>query len=75
MVREMPYLLVPCSPRGAHRHLGHPGADLGGERRDEAVHLAVEVHVLQHLAAVGLQGAAVVVQVHAGHAGDEASWR
>ena len=36
------------------------------------MHLAVEPDVVQHAAAVGLQRAAVVVQVDAGHDGDQA---
>ena len=33
--------------------------------RDEAVHLAVKADILDHLAPVGLQRAAVIVQRHA----------
>src|SRR5262249_7118047 len=39
--------------------------------RDEAVHLAVELHVVEHVTAVCLWGAAVVVEVNSGHAGDK----
>ena len=42
-----------------------------GVDRDEAVHLAVELHALDDVPAVGLERAAVVVQVHAGDDGDE----
>ena len=38
---------------------------------DEAVHLAVERDALQHLPPVGLQRAAVIVELHPGRRGDE----
>ena len=45
--------------------LGDARALPGGIDRDEAVHLAVEPHVLDHLAPVGFQGTAIIVQWHA----------
>src|ERR1044071_3015488 len=39
--------------------------------RYEAVHLAIEPHVLNRLAAIGLERAAVVVQPNAGDPGDQ----
>src|SRR5262245_30726974 len=39
--------------------------------RDEAVHLAVQLHVVEHVTAVCLEGAAVVVKVNSSHARDE----
>ena len=54
-----------------HHHLIQPPAHPTGQGGDEAVHLPVEVHVLDHLAAVGLQGAAVVVQGHPGDFADQ----
>jgi hypothetical protein len=56
----------------AHRDLGHPRAVPRRIDRHEAVHLAVELHVLDHLAAVGLERATVVVQGNAGHERDQA---
>ena len=35
------------------------------------MHFAVDAHAVQHIAAVGLEGAAVIVQPHAGHKGDK----
>ena len=55
----------------AHRDLGQPGALLGGVDRDEPVHLTVQADALQHLAAIGLQGAAIVVQAHAADPRDQ----
>ena len=55
----------------AHWHLRDADAHPRGERGDEAVHLAVEADAAQHLAAVGLQGAAVVVQAHVGDLADQ----
>ena len=52
-------------------HLGHGDAHPGGDRGDEAVHLAVEPQALHDLGADRLQRAAVVVQVHAGGPRDE----
>ncbi len=42
-----------------------------GEDRDKAVHLPVETKSLQRIVAVGLEGAAVIVQVNAGHPRDQ----
>ena len=53
------------------RHLGHAAALPAGVDGDEAVHLAVELHAEHDVAAVGLEGAAVVVQGHAGDARDQ----
>ena len=48
---------------------GHP--DLAGDGRDEAVQLAVELDILDHLAAEHLERAAVVVEPDPGDAGDQ----
>ncbi len=48
-----------------HRDLGHPGPPPARVDRDETVHLPVEPHRLDHVAPVGLQRTAVVVQVYA----------
>jgi hypothetical protein len=48
------------------------GGDGGQPGRDEAVHLAIQTHVLDGAGAEGLEGTAVVLQVHAGDAGDQA---
>ena len=53
-------------------HLGDPGPLDEGQGRQKAVQFAVEIEIVDHLAAVGLQGAAVVVQLHAGDPGDQA---
>jgi hypothetical protein len=50
----------------AHRELADGGADPAAQRRQEAVHLPVERHVLEDLAAIDLQRAPVVVESHAG---------
>ena len=55
-----------------HLHFADPGPFDEGQGRQEAMQLPVEVHVCHHLAAVGLEGAAVVVQLHPGNAGDQA---
>ena len=47
-------------------------AHVRGERRDEAMQLTVQAQVADHLSAIDLEGAAVVVQPHAGHARDDA---
>ena len=52
-------------------HLGDRDADLAGDRRQEAVHLAVEAQRLDHLGAKHLQRTAVVVQRHAGRPRDQ----
>ena len=52
-------------------HLGDARAFLRGIRGDEAVHLPVQVNVVQQPGAIGLQHAAIVVQMHAGDQGDE----
>src|SRR5262249_8185735 len=49
----------------------HAGADPTAQRGQEAVHLAVQGHVLEDLAAVDLQGAAVIVEPHAGDPRDQ----
>ncbi len=46
-------------------------ADLARDGRQEAVHLAVELHRLDHFGAEHLQRAAVVVQLHAGRERDD----
>ena len=70
--RPRPYLVVPRSARMvAHDHLGHARALLRGEDGDEAVPLAVEVHAGEHAAPVGLERAAVVVQLDARQPRDE----
>ena len=46
-----------------------------GQRRNEAVHLAIERNVLDDLAAIGLERRAEVVDVHAARASPSASWR
>jgi hypothetical protein len=43
----------------------------GGVDRDETVHLAIEADILEDLATVGLEGAAVIVQRHAQQGGDQ----
>ena len=71
-VRPMPYLLRPDVARVVpNRNLGDAGAGHVGERRQEAMHLAVEPRLLDDLRAVGLERAAVVVQADAGDASDE----
>ena len=64
MVREMPYFDCPCM-RGAMVHdvLFDARAELARDRRQEPVHLAVELHRLHDFGAEHLQRAAVVVQV------------
>ena len=37
------------------RHLRHPETFGSGQDRDEAVHVAVEAHALEHLPAIGLK--------------------
>ena len=39
--------------------------------RDEAVHLAIQAHILDRAGAEALQAAAIVLQMHAGHARDQ----
>src|SRR4051812_23415816 len=56
----------------AHRHFDDLGADLGGERRDEAMQLAVEAQPANDVGAIHLERAAVVVQLDAGDARDHA---
>ena len=53
------------------RHFGDVNPDRGGDGRNEAVHLAVELDVLDHVAAEGLQGAAVVAEADLGDAGNQ----
>ena len=50
---------------------GDPGPDHRRVHRDEAVHLAVEPHVLDDVAAIGLQRAAEVAQMNARHVRDD----
>ena len=50
---------------------GDTHALIAGDRRQEAVHLAVQTHALHDLRAKDLQRAAVVVQVHARNGGDQ----
>ena len=60
----MPYFDVAARARVvAHRHLDDLRADLRGERRDEAVQLAVEPQPADHVRAIELERAAVVVQL------------
>ena len=51
--------------------LADGGAVPGGEGGDEAVHFAVEGDVLDDFAAIGFEGGAEVVDVHAGDGGHE----
>ena len=53
-------------------HLGHGAAHLAGQRGDEAVQFAVEMHMLEHVAPVRLEAATVIVQPHVRYVGDEA---
>ena len=55
----------------ADRHFGHARAVEAGQRGDEAVQFAVEVDVLQHLGAVGLEGGAEIAQVDAARLGHQ----
>ena len=72
MVREIPYFDRPCTPRAMVDHVLDDGdAELARDRRQEAVHLAVQLHRLHDLGAEHLQRAAVVVQLHAGRARDQ----
>ena len=53
---------------GNFRHLGpHPAC----ENRNEAVHLAVEPHALDHVSSVGFERASVVMQLDAGETRDQ----
>ena len=71
-VRPRPYLDLPSRARVvAHDHLGDARARPLGVDRDEPVHLAVEAHRLEDLAAVGLERAAVVVQAQPADAADQ----
>src|SRR5438067_1763955 len=54
----------------AHRHLDDLGADLGGERRNEAMQLAIQAQAADHVRPVELERAAIVVQLDAGDARD-----
>ena len=59
-------------PRAVVRlHLDDGDPHPAGDGRDEPVHLAVQAEVFDHLAAVRLERAAVVVEPDAGHLGDE----
>ena len=69
-MREIPYF-DGRTGAGVVPHLGEGAADPAGEGGDEPVHLAVQAQVLDHLAAVRLQRAAVVVQVDAGDLADQ----
>src|SRR5215210_3968311 len=55
----------------AYRHFRNAGALPHRVDRDEAMHLAIQPHILDDLAAISLQCAAVVVQWHAEKPGDE----
>ena len=69
----MPYLLSPIAAGVVpHRHLRDPRAHAGAQRRDEPVLLGVERDPVQQVAAVGLEGAAVVGDLHAGQPADDA---
>ncbi len=52
-------------------HLGDLRPGGGGEEENNVAHLAVLVDLADHLAAVGFQRAAVVVQPHSGDFGNE----
>ena len=66
MVRSMPYFETPnWAAAVVDRNLGHARPGPTCKRGQEAVHFAVEADVLSDLAAVGLERAAVVVQVDA----------
>ena len=65
-VRPMPYLLRPKRRARWFTLISVMRAPLdGGQRGKETVQLTVEIHVRHQLAAVGLQGAAVVVEAYA----------
>ena len=51
--------------------LGDRDAHLAGDRRQEPVHLAVQLHRLHDLGAKHLQRAAIIVELHAGHLRDD----
>ena len=55
-----------------NRHFDDLGAELCGERRNETVQLAVDFDVADAFAAVNLERAAVIVEVDAGHARNQA---
>ena len=66
MVREIPYFDRPCTPRAmVDDVLDDRDAELARDRRQEPVHLAVQLHRLHDLGAEHLQRAAVVVQLDA----------
>ena len=50
----------------ADGHLGDASAIETGQRRDEAVQLAIKLDVFQHLGAIGFEGGAEIAQVHTG---------
>ncbi len=53
------------------RHLADRRAVPARQRRDEPVHLAVERNVVDHLAPIGLERRAEVVNIHAGQLGHQ----
>ena len=57
--------------RIANGHLGHARAIKTGQRGNETVQLAIQIHVLQHLGTVGLESGAEIAQVEAGSARHE----
>ncbi len=66
--------IVRLAPLAVHipdRNLADAGAIPGGERRDEAMHLAIERDVVDHLTAIRLEGGAKVVNVDAGKLGHQ----
>ena len=63
--------LAPFAIQVADGNLADRGAIPTGQRGNEAVHLAIERNVLDHLAAIGLEGRAEVVNVHAGKLGHQ----
>ena len=69
--RENPYLEAPCRPAPmADLDLGDAKPSRVRQDRDETVQLAVDADLAQHLAAVKLEPAIVVVQAAAGQRAD-----
>ena len=54
-----------------HLHLADPGSLDEGQGGQEAMQLAVEVHVTHQLPPVGLEGTAVIVKLHPGDPADQ----
>ena len=69
--REKPYLDAPCRRRRWRTSTSRdPKASGVRQDRDETVQLAVNADLAQHLAAVKLEPAIVIVQAAAAHAAD-----